>query len=198
MGFGRIVRGLMGAGFLAASLFASVQADATTYNVTTSSACTLVLAVKAVNTLAAQGSCSAGSGSDKINLAAGTYTLNSTLTISRSLLIDGVGVGSSVVRCNIASGGDCIVVGPSSPETQVTLNVGKFQVAAAEALVGSYTNLGAVQDGYASSSSYTSVTLPNVTFSSFGTKFIRFTVTGKNGSSSSYQVFPDFIELTRL
>lgn len=122
MGFGRIVRGLLACGVLAASLFGGSRAEATTYNVTTSSACTLVLAVKAINTHTAQGSCSAGNGSsDTINLAAGTYTLGSTLTISRSLLIDGAGVGSSIVRCNVASGGDCIVVGPSSPATLVTL-----------------------------------------------------------------------------
>jgi len=36
-----------------------------------------------------------------------------------------------------------------------------------------------------------------VTISSAGQKFLRFLVTGKNGSSSSFQVFPDYIDLVK-
>jgi hypothetical protein len=39
------------------------------------------------------------------------------------------------------------------------------------------------------------MTVNNVTMSAATTKYFRFLVTGKTGSG--YQVFPDFIELTR-
>ncbi|HWA76222.1 MAG TPA: choice-of-anchor Q domain-containing protein [Polyangiaceae bacterium] len=76
-------------------------------------------------------------------------------------------------------------------------NAGRFQFAVASSLGGTYTNLGAVQDGYASSNTWTSVTLPNHTFGSSSTKYLRFTVVSKNGSSSGYQVFPDYITITK-
>jgi predicted outer membrane repeat protein len=76
-------------------------------------------------------------------------------------------------------------------------NAGKFQFAVAPS-GGSFTNVGPVQDGYASSSSWVAVNLGNVTVSSNGAKQFRFWVTTKHGSSSSYQVFPDFVDFTRV
>jgi len=76
-------------------------------------------------------------------------------------------------------------------------NEGQFQFGYGTASGGPFTNVGAVQDAYASSTSYVTVNLGNVTFASSGTKYFRFFVTGKNASSTSYQVFPDFVEVTK-
>ena len=54
-------------------------AQAATLNITPVSACTLSDAIMAANTDAIVGSCAAGSGSDTINLGAGTYTLAADL-----------------------------------------------------------------------------------------------------------------------
>jgi hypothetical protein len=77
-------------------------------------------------------------------------------------------------------------------------NAGKFQVGQSINFAGPFTNVGAVQDGYSSSNSWVTVNLGNVTFGSTGQRYIRLLVTGKNWFSSSYQLFPDFIEITRL
>jgi hypothetical protein len=76
-------------------------------------------------------------------------------------------------------------------------NEGIFQFATAETLAGTYTNVGIAQDSYGTTNTWTSVSLGNVTFPTTGTKFLRFTVTNKNASSGSYQLFPDFVTLTR-
>jgi hypothetical protein len=76
-------------------------------------------------------------------------------------------------------------------------NAGKFRFAVAPS-GGSFTNVGSEQDGYASSSTWVSVNLGNVNIGSNGSKQFRFTVTTKNGNSSSYQVFPDFVDFTRV
>src|ERR1035437_6229331 len=54
-------------------------AQAATLNITPVSACTLSDAIMAANTDAIVGSCASGSGSDTINLGAGTYTLAADL-----------------------------------------------------------------------------------------------------------------------
>ncbi|MGC4094153.1 MAG: right-handed parallel beta-helix repeat-containing protein [Polyangiaceae bacterium] len=105
-----------------ASVFSSARAEARTYTVNPTSSCTLPLAVLAANTGKKQGGCSAGSAdSNTINLEAGTYTLTSSLVITKSLIIDGDGVGSSIVRSNLSSGTDFIIVQPGTTNTSVTL-----------------------------------------------------------------------------
>jgi hypothetical protein len=76
-------------------------------------------------------------------------------------------------------------------------NAGQFQLARASAVGGTYTNVGGVQDGFASTDTWVTVNFGNVTVSTTSTKFFRFLVTGKNASSSGFQVFPDFIDFTR-
>ena len=39
--------------------------------------------------------------------------------------------------------------------------------------------------------------LGNITINTSGQKFFRFTVTGKSGASSGFQVFPDTIDLVK-
>jgi len=77
-------------------------------------------------------------------------------------------------------------------------NEGKVQLSMANSLNGTYSNIGAAQDMYASSNSWVSVNLGNYSISQTGPKYFKFTVTGKNNSSSSYQLFVDYIKLTKL
>jgi len=81
---------------------------------------------------------------------------------------------------------------------QKASNAGRFQFQISANLAGTYSNVGVVQDGFATSTSVTTVNLPNVTLSGANvpTRF-RFLVTGKNTSSSSFQIYPDFIDFTK-
>ncbi len=72
-------------------------------------------------------------------------------------------------------------------------NAGIFQLAVATAQGGPYTNIPGTQDTYAATDTWADLSLGAVTFSSSGTKYFRFTTTGKNSASSSFQLFPDFI-----
>jgi len=72
---------------------------------------------------------------------------------------------------------------------------GKFQFAHANFQNGPFTNIGGVQDGFASSNTWVTVDFGNVTFTSANTKYFRFLVTGTSGTGR--QIFPDFIEVTR-
>ncbi len=58
------------------------------------------------------------------------------------------------------------------------------------------TNLGATLDQYSASQSYPTTTFGNVTFATAGSHTIRLTVTGKNKSSSSYQLSADKFTFT--
>lgn len=66
---------------------------------------------------------------------------------------------------------------------------GKFQ-----AKLGS-TNIGGVKDQYSASTSYKTMTVGTINITSFGTKTIRFVVTGKNSSSSDYKLSFDQVWL---
>ncbi len=76
-------------------------------------------------------------------------------------------------------------------------NRGKFQVQTASNLTGTYTNLGAVQDAYRSSADFVTITLGNFTVASAGTKYFKFLITGKNTSSSGYQLTLDYLQFIR-
>jgi hypothetical protein len=64
---------------VATQLTFAPKAEATTYNVTPSSACTLEDALASAATDAPVGSCDAGDADDTINVGAGTYTLTADL-----------------------------------------------------------------------------------------------------------------------
>lgn len=75
-------------------------------------------------------------------------------------------------------------------------NAGRFQLARADTVSGTYTNVGPSQDAYAANTTWSTVTLGNITITA-GQKFLRLLVTGKNASSSSFLLFPDYIDLIK-
>ena len=62
---------------------------------------------------------------------------------------------------------------------------------ASESLNGPFTNIGNPVDQYNAALVYTDLATERVTFSSSGTKYFKFTVTGKNAASSNYWIVPD-------
>lgn len=76
-------------------------------------------------------------------------------------------------------------------------NGGRFQLSRSNTQNGTYSNLGGVQDSYSANTTWTTASLGSITFSSSGQKYFRFLVTGKSGSSSSYQLFPDALTLVK-
>jgi photosystem II stability/assembly factor-like uncharacterized protein len=75
-------------------------------------------------------------------------------------------------------------------------NRGNVQLAVAGSLNGTYTNHGSAQTLYSSALAYSNpIKVATITFGSAGTKYFRFTVTGKHASSSSYWASVDYIEL---
>lgn len=80
-------------------------------------------------------------------------------------------------------------------------NRGKFQLGWSNNPAGPWTNIGGVQDLYSSSTSFQELNLNSATptnISSTGQKYFRFLVTGKNGSSSGYQLVLDYIRTNKL
>lgn len=73
----------------------------------------------------------------------------------------------------------------------ISTDAGKFQ------LVIDGTNQGTEQDTYSSIYGYAQYDLGNVTFTTTGNKLFRFTMTGKNASSSGYKLFTDYIKLIK-
>ena len=93
---------------------------------------------------------------------------------------------------SLAAGTYNVVVGAKKGS-----NAGKFQLSKAETSTGTFTTVGSPQDTYASTSTWTLFNIGSVTISSTGAKFFKLAVTGKNASSSGYQLFPDFLILTK-
>ena len=77
-------------------------------------------------------------------------------------------------------------------------NRGIWQLATASSLNGTYTNISTPQDHYRSTATTEEIILGNVNATSAGEKFFRFTSTGKNASSSSFQMVLDYIWLIKL
>ncbi len=73
---------------------------------------------------------------------------------------------------------------------------GQFQLAITRAPGGAFVNLGSAQDTYAASTSYNELNLGNFSFTGPGTNSFRFTVTGKNASSTDYDLTLDYLRLT--
>ena len=72
---------------------------------------------------------------------------------------------------------------------------GIFQLATAAGVGGTYFDKGTPQDLYSASAAYTEVSIGAVVFGSTGDKAFRFTVTGKNGTSTDYDLVIDYIRL---
>ena len=73
---------------------------------------------------------------------------------------------------------------------------GQFQLAVTDGPGGAFVNLGAVQDTYAASTTYTELNLGSFTFTGAGTNSFRFTVAGKNAGSADYDLVLDYLRLT--
>ena len=68
---------------------------------------------------------------------------------------------------------------------------GIAQMSLGDSISGPFANLGGPLDFYAPSATYTNLVTLRVTNSTSGPKYLKFTVTGKNASSSSYQIVLD-------
>jgi hypothetical protein len=75
---------------------------------------------------------------------------------------------------------------------------GIAQMSIGDTVNGPFTNLGSPLDFYAASATYTNLITVRVTNSTAGPKFLKFTVTGKNASSSGYQVVLDTFTFVRV
>jgi hypothetical protein len=105
--------------------------------------CSLPEAIHALNSQTAVDTCAAGDGNnDLIDLDAEVYVVESTLGISRSVVIWGWGVGGTTVRANLASGTELFLVQPG-PETTtqvefLELNIDRDGSQAAPNVTGVY------------------------------------------------------------
>jgi hypothetical protein len=70
-------------------------------------------------------------------------------------------------------------------------NRGIAQMSVGNTISGPFTNLGSPLDFYAASTAYTNLVTLRMTNSTSGPKYLKFAVTGKNASSSGYQVVLD-------
>jgi len=86
-----------------------------------------------------------------------------------------------------------LVAGPCDLTVRVKMldARGIAQMSIGDTINGPFANLGSPLDLYASSAAYTNLVTIRVTNSISGPKYLRFMVTGKNASSSSYQVVFD-------
>lgn len=73
---------------------------------------------------------------------------------------------------------------------------GTFQLAVTRAPGGAFEALGAAQDTYASATAYAELSLGDFTFTGAGVNAFRFTVLGKNASSTDYDLAIDYLRLT--
>jgi hypothetical protein len=76
-------------------------------------------------------------------------------------------------------------------------NAGMFRLSAGNAADNTPVNIGGQQDTFAPTTQFTSVDLGLLTVMTSTQKYFRFSDTGKNGSSSGYQLFPDYIRLVK-
>ncbi len=72
-----------------------------------------------------------------------------------------------------------------------------MQLAWADSENGVYTNVGGPLDMWSTGAFYSVLSIGNATFNASGTKFLRFKVTGKNVSSTGYQMWFDYIRLIK-
>jgi hypothetical protein len=76
-------------------------------------------------------------------------------------------------------------------------NGGIFRLSKAETFTGTYTTIGSTQDTFASSNTWVALTFPDVTITTTGAKYFKLTVTGRSSSNAGFQLFPDYILLTK-
>ena len=124
-----------------------------------------------------------------------TVYLDAGLSAGQGRMLDGSAINDYLT---------CLVAVPKAGTYNVTLRAsaskdrGKFQLAIAPSLAGSYTNVGAVQDLYVNSTSMQQVllNLGLASFNSAGNYYFQFLVVGKNASSTDYKLAFDYLMLT--
>jgi hypothetical protein len=105
-----------------------------------------------------------------------------------AISLDATAVGQSITFAlpYLAAGTYDLAVlvkkGPSRGISQISIN---------DAASGTFKDVGSPVDLYNASLLYISLAPVRLTLSSAGTKYLRFTVTGKNASSSNYWIVPD-------
>ena len=140
------------------------------------------------------------------------YTKYETETLATSI---SAGIGSRIIDDALFSAGSGSILDATAVGNQITYTVpnvaaGTYdlrvgvkqspsraisQLAVAPAGTTSFVNHGPALDEYASDYIYTEVDLGTFTIGTTGDKLFRFTVTGKNASSTSYQVCVDYLTL---
>lgn len=92
---------------------------------------------------------------------------------------------------------------PESGRHAVSVGVGsgtdaaQFRLLVGDTLAGPYLPVGDVQEGYATVEGARTLQLGEVEFASFGQKFFRFEVAGKNRDSSGYALVLDFLSVIK-
>lgn len=74
---------------------------------------------------------------------------------------------------------------------------GRFRFSCANAVAGTYTNIGPIQDLYSSTTTYKEIVLGTNSFSSGGIKSLKFLVTDKNASSTGFKLNFDYLILNK-
>ena len=107
-------------------------------------------------------------------------------------ILDATAVNDQVTYTlpNIGAGTYDVRIGVKKTTTR-----GIWQLAAASAITQSFQNVGETQDEYTSSDQYVELDLGNWFPGSNSDKLFKFTVTGKNASSSGYTIAFDYIKL---
>ncbi|WP_438481942.1 chitobiase/beta-hexosaminidase C-terminal domain-containing protein [Oleiharenicola lentus] len=91
---------------------------------------------------------------------------------------------------SVAAGTFNVFIGVKKSSTE-----GIFQLATASSTGGTYFDKGSPQDLYSASATYTEVSIGAVVFGSAGDKAFRFTVSGKNATSTDYDLVIDYIRI---
>ncbi len=130
-----------------------------------------------------------------VAVAAGTASRildDASFSAGSGSILDAVAVGNTITYTvpNIAAGVYDVRVGVKNSPSRA-----KWQMSVAAAGTTSYTNHGPVTDQYASDYVYTEIDLGTFNPGTTSDKLFRFTVTGKNASSTSYQICIDYITL---
>ena len=109
-------------------------------------------------------------------------------------ILDATATGDYVTYAvpNITSGTYNVKVGMKKLNTR-----GIFQLAASRLDQQGFSNIGPTVDEYSASTSYSEVDLGSWSPGTTSDKAFRFTVTGKNASSSGYSISFDYIKLTK-
>ncbi len=155
------------------------------------------------------------SGMTDSTVTSATYTIsggNPPINLeAESLSVTSNGATTSVVSDVNASGGAWVELHSTSNGgftrmtfTTTSIPAGKYQLQLRFNAASSHgqttisvdgTSLGGTIDEYAATSTYTTVTVGTITFSSAGTHQIRFRVAGKNAASTNYLLSADLFTL---